>query len=386
MADVTQVYDLVNQTASEAIGESAITVKDTASLVSLGNQIFSTQDNTDAFYNKLPDVIGRVYVKYMDVTRHDRGIVRTPLDFGIILERISVKSIAKAEQNESWVKQANPYAPEKMEDDTDIMVNLMSKIATFSIDKTIFDVQLRTAFANAQRMGAFVELIFKDMYNGMTKALNQTNALTECTAIAQTLNAKGFMRYNLLTIYNTETNESLTVSTARRNKDFILWAMKKIKETLKRAKQLSILYNVSGAERELNDDDLRLHVLSDFASDMDVYANSSTYHNDLVKLYGYEEIPAWQGLSDDPTFENVSTIDIKNGDIEIKQSGIIAHLFARDRMATMIDFIRTKSDYIPTAERTLYSHKADIGYAIVPDEIGIVFYIAEDADDNAKDV
>lgn len=384
MAEVTQVYDLLNQTASEAIGESAITVKDTSTLVSLGNQIFSTQDNTDAFFNKLPDVIGRVYVKYMQIKRDDRGIVRTPLDFGIILERIGVKSIAKAEKNISWEKQPDPYAPEKMEDKTDLMVNLISSIDTFSVDKVIYENQMRTAFNSAARMGAFVEMIFEDMYNGMTKALNQANALTECTAIAQSLSAKGFQRYNLLTEYNTETNSSLTVSSARRDKDFILWAMKRIKEVMNRAKKLSVLYNVTGAERELNDSDLRIHILSDFASDTNVYANSSTYHKELVELYGYEEVTDWQGLSNNPTFENVSTINIENGEINIKQTGVVAHIFARDRMATMIDFIRTKSDYIPTAERTLYSHKADIGYAILPDEIGIVFYIAEDSNDNAK--
>lgn len=384
MAEVTQIYDVINQAGSEAVGSSAITVKDTASLVSLGNQIFSTQENTDAFYNKLPDVIGRVWTKYMRIKRRERGLVRMPLEFGIILERISVKSIAKAEENESWLKNPDPYAPEKMMDNTDIMVNLISKIATFDIDKVIFDRQLRTAFSSAERMGAFIQMIFEDMYNGMTKALNMTNVMTECTAMAQTLSTAGAMHINLLTEYNTATNSSLTVASARRDKDFILWAMKKIKETMARAKELSVLYNVSGAERELDESGLRLHVLSDFASDMDVYANSSTYHDDLVKLWGYEEITAWQGLSTDASFDSVSKINITNGEISMEQSGIVAHMFAPDRMGTMIDHIRTKSQYIPTAERTMYSHKADVGYFVIPDEIGIVFYIAEDGDDHAN--
>lgn len=383
MANVMQIYDLINQTASEAIGESAITVKDTSSLVSLGNQIFSTQENTDAFYNRLPDVIGRVFVKYMQIKRDPRGIVRDPLEFGIIMERFSVKSIAKAEKNESWEDNANPYAPEKMKDNTDIMVNLISSISTFSINKVIYENQMRTAFNSPQRMGAFVELIFEDMYNGMTKALNQTNALAECTAIAQTLTKKGYLRYNLLTMYNTLTDNGLTESTCRRDKEFILWAVKTMKETMSRAKELSVLYNVAGAERELKND-LRIHVLSDFASDMNVYANSSVFHKELVELYGYEEVTAWQGLSNTPDFDNVSKISIQNNDINITQKGIVAHIFSPDRVATTIDFVRTKSDYIPTAERTLYSHKADIGYAVIPDEIGIVFYIAEDSNDNAK--
>lgn len=383
MATANQIYNLVNTVALEAVGENAITAHDTSTLVSLGNQIFSTSENTDAFFNKLPDVIGRVWVKYMEVKRNDRGLLRTPLEYGIILERISVKTVAKAVQNESWLKQPDPYAPEKMEDNTDFIVNMISSLATFSVDKVIYENQLRTAFASASRMGAFVELVFADMYNGMTKNLNMTTYLAESTAIAQTLSNNGKYHINLLTEYNTLTNSSLTVATARLNKDYMLWATKKIKETIARAKELSILYNVIGAEREL-EDDFKMHVLSDFASDMMVYAQSSTYHKELVELYGYEEVTSWQGLSTDASFESVSTVAIQNGDIDITQSGVVCHIFARDKVGTLIDHIRTKSDYIATAERTLYSHKADIGYFVIPDEIDIVFYMAEDADDKAN--
>ena len=38
MATVNQIYSLVNDSAKEAIGSSAITAKDTGTLVSLGNQ------------------------------------------------------------------------------------------------------------------------------------------------------------------------------------------------------------------------------------------------------------------------------------------------------------------------------------------------------------
>lgn len=385
MANYNQIYSLVNRVATEAIGGTAITVVDTESLVALGNQIFSTDTNVDAFYKKLPDVIGRVWVKYLNITRDTRGIQRNPVDFGIILEKISTYRVAEAVENESWIEQADPYAPEKMKDNTNIVVDLYSKISGYSIDKVIYDTQLRTAFSSAERMGAFVELIFADMRNGMTKALNNIDKLVESTAIAQSLTSTQLTHRNLLKEYNTLTNEGLTVANARRNKDFILWCVKTIKETLARTKELNTLYNVAGAERILDDSTLRMHVLSDFASDMMIYAQSSTYHKELVELYGYSEVTSWQGLGAVANFNEVSKIAIENGDnINIEQSGVIAHLYHEDRMGSMIDHIRTKSQYIPTAERTLYSHKADIGYFVSPDEIGIVFYIAEDSDDNAN--
>lgn len=384
MATANQIYSVINTAARQAIGESAITAQDTSSFVALGNQIFSTSANVDAMYSALPDVIGKVWIKYMELKRDDRGLIRTPLDYGIIMERITVDKIADANVNDSWLKNPDVYAPEKMSDNTDISVQMISKLATFSVDKVIFDTQLRTGFNSAERMGAFIQLIFNDMYNGMTKNLNTTTRLAESTAIAQSLSTYGKVHYNLLKMYNTEAGTSLTLSQARRNKEFILWATKTIKDTIARAKENSVLYNVAGAERELQDDELRMHVLSDFDSDMLVYAQSSTYHKELVELYGYERVTAWQGLSDDATFKSVSTVAIKNGDINITQSGVVCHIFAHDKVGVMIDRIRTKSQYIPTAERTMYSHKADIGYFVLPNEIDIVFYMAEDADDKAN--
>ena len=64
MANVNQIYSLLNATSKEALGESAITVKDTTTFLSLGNQVLSTDATKEAFYDKLADRIGRTYVKY----------------------------------------------------------------------------------------------------------------------------------------------------------------------------------------------------------------------------------------------------------------------------------------------------------------------------------
>ena len=43
MATVNQIYGMVNDCAKESMGAQAITVKDTATLVSLGNMVLSSQ-------------------------------------------------------------------------------------------------------------------------------------------------------------------------------------------------------------------------------------------------------------------------------------------------------------------------------------------------------
>lgn len=374
----TQLYNLVNAVSDEAFGESAITVKDTESLVALGNQVFKSDEDLDLFYKALPVVIGRVISWLMDVKEHTRGIQVNELTFGAILERFTVYKIARAKENASWTNQSNPFAMAK--DDTDVHVQLFSRIGGWEVDKIIYDKQLRPAFKNAAAMAAFAEMVFKDMYNGMKIALNDTAALTECTAIAQVANAnKPVMFVNLLTKYNATHTPISTVAAARENTDFCKYAAKQIKRTLSMmTDRVSSLYNIAGAEREIGADELRIHMLGDFASDLAFYLNADTYHKEFVEIKGYEEISAWQGSGEDDTFENVSKIHISNGENipETEVSGIVCTIFHSERMGCMIRDIRTKSMYNGKSECSNYYHKADIGYFICPDMPHVVFYMA----------
>ena len=57
MATVNQIYSMVNDAASEALGKSAITAKDTGTLVSLGDQVFSSDTNKEQFYKAITFII-----------------------------------------------------------------------------------------------------------------------------------------------------------------------------------------------------------------------------------------------------------------------------------------------------------------------------------------
>ena len=233
-------------------------------------------------------------------------------------------------------------------------------------------------------MASFLGLIMQDMYDGMTKALNDIDALTECTAMMQSYLASdptGLNRrtaFNLAKEYNdTFVNDPITsIFDALYNPKFLKFCAEFILCRIKDAKELSNLFNVAGAEVEL-DDDYKFHVLGEFASKLSVYLEADTYHNEFVSLPGYEEITAWQGMGDSGIWDDKSEIYIKMNEEDTAHhlTGIVAHLFAPGRMFTMVDKIRTKSIYNPASELTNWYHKADIGQAIRPKDIGIVFYI-----------
>lgn len=385
MATYSQLYELINATTEGAIGGTAITVKDTTSLVSLGNVVLSTDKNTDEFYNKLADMIGRIVSRYMTIRKDSRGIRVDPLEFGIALQEITVKTIARAKQNNSWGEQVNPFAVLK-KDDTDIECYLFKSFGGWEINKVTYDYQLQTAFHNGVEMASFMSMIFADAANGMIMAENDNERLCEGTAIALSLwsaakNSK-LTAFNLFTLYKAENPDTtLTAATCRTNAGFLRYATEKMLNVVEDAKEVSILYNPAGHEVQL-DDDFQFHMLSEFANKLSIYLHADTYHEDLLKLPGFKKINSWQGLGSDTSWNEKSKVSIVNGDtegnvIEVDQSGIVGHLFASPRMLTVIDRQRTKSIYNPGSECTTWFNKADIGYIVRPYEVGIVFYIAD---------
>lgn len=380
MASYAQIYQLVNAITGGSIGNRSITVKDTESLVSLGKVVLSTDENKDEFYKKLPDVIGRIICRYQELRRRDRDIEVDPLTFGMAVEEVWKSEVARAKKNNSWGEQVNPFEVLK-KDETAINVSIYKSLSGWEIDKITYDYQLEKSFHNAIEMASFLSLVMQDMYDGMTNAQNDTDKITECTAMAQSIygaaSTGAHTAINLYTAYKTEVDPStsLTPDSCLHNSDFLRYATEKILNTVENARELSVLYNTAGAERELPDD-FRMHMLSEFANKLSIYLHADTYHEDLLKLPGFSKINSWQGLGRGATFAQKSKIDIINGDLKVQQGGIVAHLFSRGRMMTMIDKIRTKSLYNPASECTNWFHKADIGYLIRPYEIGVVFYIA----------
>ena len=428
MATYKQIYQVVNDITAQAFGEKVIApVANTQDFISLGNYVLGDPDNTDAFYRAIPDVIGHIVTRYQRIRRRSSDIEVSPVDFGIILAEIEVDEIARAKKNRSWdtnivdawanqvnLDSSNPPEVDDITgmstnvgyDDTKFTICNYKSIAGWEVDKMIYDYQLSTGFHSEAEMAAFLNAIFQDMYNGMTQALNDAEEAAENLAICQEVfgaNVNGQLTaVNLAQAYYDVSGTDITNGGAapdawKFDKDFLQFANFKMTTDIKNASKVSNFYTCSpttnnGAyrlERELSD--FRIHVLSDFASASEYYLLSNTYHENFVKLGGYSEVVNWQGRQDangKDTFTAKSSIMVLNTEAPwydkddnptgaYSVGGVIAHVFAYGRMISMRDRIRTKSQYNPIGERTVYSHKADIGYAVRPKEIGITYYIGE---------
>ena len=385
MANVNQIYSLVNDSAKEAIGSTAITAKDTGTLVSLGNQVLSSTENKDAFYKALTDRIGRTVIAVRAYTPKARAVKRDEMDWGIIYQKISFK-LNNASENGTWnaTTQADPF---DVQPQTEAVETLFSKMGTYTYEDSIPDTQLFTAFTSAERMGAFISGIYVNMDNALKLAEDNLANLAVNTYIAGALiKGKATQKRNLLKEYNTATGETLTVANCLRNAEFLKFASREIKTVISNMEKFSVLYNAStDIPRFTPSDKLVVEILGQFASATASYLESNTYHKELVALPMYEEVAYWQGSGTGFGFNDVSTVSIVNESLAtvgnetgtITQSGIIAFVHDVDAVASIIMNRRSNSIYNPRAERFNIFEKADKGYAVDLTENGVVFYIAD---------
>lgn len=381
--EVSQIYGFINEVQAEALGQNAITVKNTADLVSLGELVLSSDRNLDNFYRVLADRIGKVIIKHRRYFREGKKMQRTPLEFGIILQKVQTYKMATAKENGSWTNQQNPFAKEK--DTTDIMQSLFSKLGTWEVEtKIIYDYQLRSAFTSAENMASLVELIFTDMYNALEYQIEQCEKLTRATCIAQSFKStnKNIAR-NLLKEYNDKFGTSLTTEECIYDASFDKYASMEINKVVKRMPRMTTIFNGVGADRWTPRENIVCEVLTDFASSTSAYLESGTYHKELVSLPMYDEVDSWQASGTDYAFEDTSKIHITDeSGIEIEQGGIIAVVRDSDSCAVMVERIRTTSQYNAASELTNYFHKADFGTMVDGSENCVVFYVADDTETN----
>lgn len=380
MANVNQIYSMVNDAAKEALGAQAITAKDTGTLVSLGDVVLSSDTNKEQFYKALVDRIGRTVIAVREYRAKDRSVKRDEMEWGAVYQKISYKW-KDAVENPSWETdtQANPF---DVEIGTEAVQKLFSVIGTYSYEDSIPDYQLFTAFTSASAMGAYISGIYTNMSNALEVAEENLANLAVATNIAGVFaKGKDTQKRNLLAEYNVLNPEAaLTTATALMDLGFLKYATREIKTVIDNMSTMSTLYNSENMPRHTPTDKQVVEVLSLFASASDTYLQADTYHNDLVKLPNYEKVVYWQGSGTGFAFNDVSAINISNEKIDeapVSKTGILAFVHDYDSVASIIYRRRSHSIYNPRAERFNIFEKADKGYAVDLSENAVVFYIAD---------
>lgn len=391
--DVKQVHTIVNGMTQELLGAEAVVNEDLSNLVDMGNKIL---DNTsyDKFVQTLIDHIGRVMFVDRSYEGSTLALKRDGWEYGAVMEKITETELPEAVENETWsLTDGASYDPNVFKKPK-VAAKFYNKRTTFEVDRSIADIQVRSAFSSPTQLNAFVSMLF----NGIDKSINlKLEALSERVInnmIAQTINAEfpnvnngnyagmtGVKAVNLLYVYNQTFSKSLTAALCMYDMDFLKFAAMTIKRYTIRMRKMSNLFNIGGLPRFTPTDLQHVILHGDFSTAAEMYLQSDTFHDELVRMPKYIDVPFWQGSGTDYGFSSTgavnATIALDNGTTKaISASGILGVIFDHEACGICCEERKIDTNYNPKANFTNYFYKQFANYYGDSNENFVVFYVA----------
>lgn len=383
---MTQIYEIMNSTMQEILGESAIVQEDLTNVVDLGKDIIST-DNLDNYVKKLVNHIGKVVFSNRLYKGGVPSVVMSAWEFGSILEKITA-DMPEATESDSWkLENGKDYSPDIFYQPT-VNAKFFNNRVTFEVPLSFTERQVKESLSSVTQLNGFISMLETAVENSITVKTENLIMKTINNMIAETLHDSGITSetattttdvkaVNLLYSYNQLNGTSLTAEKAIKDSNFIKFASYTISLYKDRISKISKLFNVGKKARFTPESELHLVLLSDFAKASMIYLESDTYNNELVKLPKYETVPYWQGSGAEYEFDEVSKINVKcaSGTV-VEQTGIIGVMFDTNALGVSNLDKRVTTNYNPKAEFYNNFYKVDAGYYNDLNENFVVFFVA----------
>lgn len=381
--EVKQIYEFVNETVKEVLGDEALVQEDLSNIVDIGNAVFDG-NAFDKYVRSLVNHIGRVIFVNRKYNGSAPSVLMDGWEYGSILQKIS-SEMPEAEENESWeLIDGASYDPNIFRKPV-AEQKFFNKKTTFEIDRSITEKQVKQSFSSAEQLNGFISMLYNEVDKAMTvmtdnlimRTINNFTGETLHNAFPTgTYTGTHIRAVNLLAEYNTQYGTQLTKDKCMVDPAFIRFAAYRMGLYKDRLARISTLFNVGGAQRFTPNDMLHFVTLSDFNTAANIFLQSDVYHNDYVRLPKSETVPFWQGSGTDYSFSNVSAINVKttSGDT-VSIDGVLGVMFDRDALGVANFERRITTNYNPKAEFTNYFYKQDAQYFNDLNENFVVFFV-----------
>lgn len=344
----TQIYTIVNEVASQAMGTTDIKVVDNTGLVSLGARVLGTDATKNNFINALTDRIGRTIVSFRAYHSHFPDFERDSIEWGNILQKLKI-GMPDAEKDDSY----------DLEDGTSIdqykinkpMVNqlLFTSETPWQTHITVHLDELEKAFLNANAMGSFISGMFGEVQNRIELAMENLSMDCVNNYIGELVTRKDTTPnrvVNLLTEYKEKTAIDYTTKPedalhALDDENFLKYVVRRINGISSTMEYMTNGYynstsdfvdgeNSKAYSRHTPKSEQKLMLFIDMVNALKTNMNSKAFNMEQVAIdIPFTTVPFWQSLKK-PSGINVKTAS----GTEVSKSLIMGVMFDREAMGT----------------------------------------------------
>lgn len=373
-----QVVPVYND-QGEQINAVPIVQEDLSNIVDIGSAVFNNNWR-DNYVHAMINRIGREVFVDRTYEGYAPSVLRDSWEYGSIMAKTRCK-IFDAKANPSWQLEAGQTVNQFEFNPPTVYEKFFNTKTGWQIDCSFTEVQLRESFTSATAMNRFYSMIENRIATSMTIYTDSLIMRTLNNFIAEKLYA-GNGVIDLLALYNEQLETPISAAAAMRSKEFLRFAALTISLFVDRFRAPSANFNIMDGDDEnitfTPREFAHLVLHTDLAKAMEVYLQSDTYHDELVKIGEYETIPFWQIQGDKYQLANTTRIDVKLASDKthtIDRNYIVGVLFDRDALGVLNDNRRTTNSYNANGEYWNNFYKVDTSYFNDLAENGIVFVL-----------
>ena len=380
-----QIYQYLNDALKNVMGENATLVtEDFKNIVDVG-QSLQNADKLDPFYQAIHDVLVKNIYVNRPYSSALPSIFRESWEYGSIIGKVDGE-LLDCTSNECWELVNGASIDPFVINLPKVHQKFYNKGVTFEIDVTKPEDQVKGAFASLDSMNKFMSMVETLVRNSMELRLEKLVYATIDNMIAVTIDTDASARcVHLLTMYKTIfPSSTLTSAEAMEDRDFLRYCAKIMMLYPVRLSRYSTLFNEGGQARHTPKDKLHVVVHTDFAKSIETILQSQTYHENLVKLPLYEEVPYWQGSGDNYALTSTEAIDVTavkpdgNGGettVSVSEDNIVAIMFDHDALGIFKPERKVKTAYNGKGEYFNDFHKWTARYFNDFNENFVVFLL-----------
>lgn len=280
--------------------------EDLGNIVDVGKAITTftgaDSDNFDSFMSSLIDQVGKITFVDRVYRSQAPDIMVDDWTYGSIMQKVRCE-LPDAQDNATWqlasYNGAGSY-PDPFElSPPDVAAKFYNTKTTYEVPITLCQVQLEQAVRSASDMQRLIAMIENRVQVKRTLCNDGLIMQTITNLIAgriyeneTTVGGTGRV-IDLLSTYNTATSQSLTAAKALTDEGFLRYATATMMKYKKYLAKASTRYNSGDYVTFTPADRLKFVVVADFAKDVEAYLYSGTFHDEFVKMDGYQEVADW---------------------------------------------------------------------------------------------
>lgn len=340
---VKQIYTIVNDVASQAMGTTTLKVVDNGGLIALGNIVLGSNDTKNNFLNALTDRIGRTIVSFREYHSHFPDIERDSIEWGNILQKLKI-AMPDAEEDQSYNLVQGGTVDQYKINKAKVNQLLFTTETPWQTHITVHLDELEKAFVSAKDMGIFISGMFGEVQNRIELAMenlskNCVNNYIAELELARTQSPN--RKIKLLTEYKNNTGVDHTTEplNALDDENFLKYFVRRVNSISTTMEYMTNgMFNSAPDGSQVSNDytrhtpksEQRLMLFIDLVNALKTDVNSKAFNMEQVAIdIPFQTVPFWQSL-DSPTGIKLKTASGASSSVSL----VMGFLYDREALGT----------------------------------------------------